>query len=217
MEKLKGSEVRIGAVHGEVSVLRDENGVPHVRAGSFPDLLFGLGWVTAVDRPVQLELTRLVAKGVTAEFLKPDPEMVELDKSMRRYNLWGDSKFQAECLRPETRELVDAYCAGVNHGMRERRRPLEFRLLKHQPEEWTPADSIVVLKLTGLVDMTETQGWVEKLIIQMIREGSDLERLKELFPYMIEDLNPDYTKLICEIPLRPPGRGTSCGTAGRYS
>ncbi len=204
MEKLKGSEVRVAAVQGEISVARDENGVPHVRAGSFPDLLFGLGWVTAIDRGVQLELTRLVAKGVTAEYLKPDPEMVELDKSMRRYNIWGDSKYQAECLRPETRELVDAYCAGVNHAVRERRRPLEFRLLKHSPEEWTAADSIAVLKLTGLVDMTETQGWAEKLIIQMIREGADLERMKELFPYMIEDLNPDYVNLICNLKFTEP-------------
>ncbi len=204
MERLKGSEVRMEAVRGEISVQRDENGVPHVRAASFPDLFFGLGWVTAVDRGVQLELTRLVAKGVTAEFLKPAPEMVELDKSMRRYNIWGDSKYQAECLKPGTRELVDAYCAGVNHAVRGGRRPLEFRLIKHAPEEWTAADSIAVLKLTGLVDMTETQGWAEKLIIQMIREGIDLERLKELFPYIVEDLNPDYVKLICNLRFSDP-------------
>ena len=67
-------------------------------------------------------------KGLTAEFLKGDPEMVELDRYMRRYNLWGDSKYQAECLRPETEELVQAYCAGVNHGMGGDKQPLEFRL-----------------------------------------------------------------------------------------
>jgi penicillin amidase len=204
MEKLKRDEIRMSAATGEITIRRDENGVPHVRADSLTDLLFGLGWLHACDRPVQLELTRLVAKGLTAEFLKGDPEMVELDRYMRRYNLWGDSKYQAECLRPQTEELVQAYCAGVNHGMGGDKQPLEFRLLKHKQEPWAVADSVAVLKLTGLVDMTETQGWAEKLIVQMIREGVDLERLKELFPYMIEDLNPDYVKLICGLEFEGP-------------
>ncbi len=204
MEKIGRSEIRVSTAKGEITVRRNPDGVPHVRAETLPDLLFGLGWVSACDRPVELELTRLVARGQTAEFLKADPEMVELDRAMRRHDLWGDSKFQAECLQPETLELVQAYCDGVNRATAGGRQPLEFRLIKHRPESWTAADSIAILKLTGLVDLTETQGWAEKLIVQMIREGVDLERLKELFPSMIEDLNPDYTKLICELRMVEP-------------
>jgi penicillin amidase len=199
-----GSGAVFQAVRGEVCIKRDAHGVPHVQAGPLDDLLFGLGWVAAADRGVQLELTRLVARGRTAECLKADDKMVALDRAMRRYDLWGDAKFQAECLGERTRELVAAYCLGIDRGFAKSSLPLEFRLIRHRPEQWTPADCIAVLKLTGLVDMTETQGWAEKLIVQMIRRGVDLERLKELFPYMVEDLDPGYLELMGRIELEEP-------------
>jgi len=76
MEKLKGKEIRIQGLEGAVKLSRNEYGVPFIQADEFIDLFFGLGWVHAYDRPVELELTRLVAKGRAAEHLEASDELI---------------------------------------------------------------------------------------------------------------------------------------------
>lgn len=187
---------------GQVEFKRNEHGVPVIKAGTIPDLYYGLGWIHAYDRPVALELSRLVAKGCAAEHL--DPGLLDVDITMRRYNLWGDSKKQAGKLAPQTMELVEAYCAGVNNRYSRVRHPFEFKLIGYNPQPWVPADCILMTKLIGIIDLTETQGWMQKLIIQMIRHGVSERQLKELFPYITEELTADYLDLIRKIKLAGP-------------
>jgi penicillin amidase len=204
MEKLKDREIAIQGVEGTVRLKRNQYGIPHVSADSFDDLFYGLGWVHAFDRPVELELTRLVAKGQAAEHLEASEELIASDTYMRRYNLWGDSREQVAQLTPEAARIADCYCRGVNHVLASGGRPFEFLLLSHKSEPWTPADCITMTKLIGLVDMTETQGWVEKLIVQMLKNGVPLDQLRELFPYMDDRPDPEFLDIIRQVRLSEP-------------
>ena len=69
--ELDTQEQRIKPVSGEVSIKRDKHGTPVIKAEDFPDALYGLGMVHAFDRGMQMELTRLVARGRMAEHLPP--------------------------------------------------------------------------------------------------------------------------------------------------
>ncbi|MCA9147081.1 MAG: penicillin acylase family protein, partial [Planctomycetales bacterium] len=69
---------------------RDENGVPHVRAATWLDALFGLGYMHATDRPTQLLFSRSVASGRAAEEISDTPEMLETDRFFRRIGLHLD-------------------------------------------------------------------------------------------------------------------------------
>src|SRR5258708_35281039 len=59
------------AVRGKVEILRDRAGVPHIYAGTTPDLFFGLGLVMAEDRLWQMDRLRRRALGRQAEILGP--------------------------------------------------------------------------------------------------------------------------------------------------
>ncbi len=204
MDKLGGSGVEIAGVEGTVSISRNEHGIPHIKAGSNIDLFFGLGWVHAYDRPVELELTRLVAKGVAAEFLEASEELIATDIYMRRYDIWGDGQEQVSSLTPEARRIADVYCAGVNELVVSKKRPFEFKLIGHRPQPWTPADCIMMTKLIGLIDMTETQGWIEKLIVQMLQKGVGPEQLRELFPYLTDEPDKEFIDILKEVKLSEP-------------
>ncbi len=203
MQKLKDREIRVQAGEGTVRLKRNEFGVPTVRSDSLGDVFFGLGWLHAFDRPVELELTRLIAKGQAAQYLKASPELIASDVYMRRYDPWGDAKEQVASLTLEARHFTDRYCAGINEVLVDSR-PWELRMVGHRAEPWAAADCILMAKLIGLVDMTETQAWVEKLIVQMLQNGISLAQLRELFPYLIDEPDPAFLEILKQVRLSEP-------------
>jgi penicillin amidase len=200
VEKLKSRPIEIQGTAGKVRLSRNEYGIPLIQPEKFIDIFYGLGWVHAFDRGVELELTRLVAKGTIAEHLEASDELIATDIGMRRWNMWGISQEQVDHLTPEAREITEAYCRGVNE-VTAAGRPFEFRLVGHKPETYTPADCIMMTKLIGLVDLTETQGWAEKLIMQMLQHGASLEMLRELFPYLTDEPDPEFLDILKQVKL----------------
>jgi len=203
MAELDELDVTLQAIKNGVTIDRNEYGVPVVRADNFQDMLYGFGWVQAYDRPVQLELTRLVAKGIASEHLPPSPDLIEMDKEMRRYNLWGFSVRQALQLDGENEGALLDYCRGINDCLKENQPP-EFGLLGYEPEDWTPADCIMMCKIISLVDMDETQGWIKRFIVQMFQNGVSLDRLKELFVYMTDEPDEAYLEVLRQVKLPEP-------------
>ncbi len=61
--------IRIKSPRRRFSAARDDNGVPHVRAHSWRDALYGLGYLHAIDRPTQMLFARAVASGRSAELI----------------------------------------------------------------------------------------------------------------------------------------------------
>lgn len=212
MVRLSGKEIEIAAYEGRVTLKRDENGVPHIRARSYPDLLFGLGWAHACDRLLAMDLTRIIGRGQASEQLDGSQEFIEVDKVFRRYRLYSDALDESRKLKGEAKELALAYCAGVNRVL-EKSRPFEFRLIRHRPEPWTPADCLVITRMMGLVDLTETQGFMEKFIIQMIQNGVPFARIKELCPYIEDEPAGEFMDIIRKVDLAgsivPPTIGWS--------
>lgn len=202
MAELGGSLLTMHGPETSISLVRNKHGIPQVTADSFLDLYFALGWVHAHDRFLNMELSRLVARGRGAECL--NPALFALDVNMRRYNLGSDAEKEVARLSIDSLALVDAYCSGVNRHIDEGRLPFEFKLIGHKPEPWVPADVITSLKLMGLIDLSETQAWMEKCIIQMIRNGVGLDQLKELFPYLSDNPSPDHMEAIRKVRLPEP-------------
>jgi penicillin amidase len=203
VEKLKSRPIEIQGTAGKVRLSRNEYGVPLIQPEKFIDIFYGLGWVHAFDRGVELELTRLVAKGAIAEHLEASEELIATDIGMRRWNMFGHSQEQVDHLTPEALQATEAYCRGVNE-VNAARRPFEFRLISHRPEPYTPADCIMMIKLIGLIDLTETQGWAEKLIVQMLQQGVSMEMLRELFPYLTDDPGPEFLDILKQVKLNEP-------------
>ncbi len=165
---------------GPIDVRRDDGGVPHVRATTEADVLRGLGHCHGVDRALQLVVTRIIGQGRAAEILDGGDEMVALDRFFRRIDLAGGVQAQIDALAPRHRALLEAYADGVNRAL-EASRPWELRLLKHRPQPWVPADCVLMGRLIGYVGLAQTQGEVERWIVQMLSGGLSAATLDELF------------------------------------
>lgn len=186
---------------GSITILTSEHGIPEIAASTERDAMCGLGWVHARDRQLQMILTRVLLQGRAAELLSGDAELMEIDRYMRRMNFLPDAERQLERLEPGARANALAYCEGVNASLEEHGRVLECRLLGLRPEPWSPADSMMLAKIMAFLGLADAQGAMEKLIVQMVQNGLDERRLKELFPYLSESID---VELLKRVRLAPP-------------
>ena len=137
-------QVRVEGLSAPVTVLRDAQGVPHIRAGNLHDLLFAQGYITAQDRLWQMDALRRAAFGELAEIVGPGA--VERDRHQRLLLVRSTTGRAWDALPVTTRESFQAYAQGVNAFIASHRDrlPVEFRLLRYAPRAWTPTDSLAL-------------------------------------------------------------------------
>jgi penicillin amidase len=199
--KLKDHEVVLSGLDGRIRVKRNRYGIPDIKADTLADLMFGLGWVHACDRQLQVLLTRILLQGRAAEHIKDDPTLLEIDKYMRRMDFLPDFESESMRLKPDARRQLDAYAAGFNLYLSENRPVHEFRLLGYHPEPWHIRDSMLIEKIFGFIGLADSQGTMEKFLVQMIQHGATQDKLRELFPYLTEEIDDE---LIGKVKLDPP-------------
>ena len=168
---------------GPIEIVRDSHAVPHILAEVDRDAFFGLGFAHAQDRLWQMTQLRRVAQGRLSELFGPDT--LPIDRTMRALDLYGLSSRVAAGLRPETREAVEAYAAGVNAWLRVvqeealGRGAPEFFLFDAQIAPWTPTNSVAVQKLMAL-------RLTDKAAMETLRANLSLrlppERLRDILP-----------------------------------
>lgn len=192
--------IRVAGVERAIEILRDPEGVPHIRAASERDALFALGYVHAQDRLWQMEFQRRLASGRLAEAL--GPAAIETDRFMRTVGLARAARASLEMLEAETRSLIGAYVCGVNAYLRTHegtRLPVEFALVKLAPEPWRPEDVLAWQKVMG---WSMSLNWREEVLRMRISSrigesgaGALLPAYVDGGPIVVPDLIP---------PLAPP-------------
>lgn len=173
-----------------VTVTRDDHGVPHIEADSEEGLYHGLGWVHGKDRPLQMLLARMAGLGRLAEHL-PGAEVLASDRAFRRLGFHVGLDDQVAALSGDASGLLEAYCEGVNRAL-DGRAPWELRLLGlGRPDPWTLADTVLLARLVGFVNLAQSQGEMEQLLVLMVRAGLPPEYLAEFFPRGLAGLDED--------------------------
>ncbi len=139
----------LSELDGPVEVLWDAWGVPHIYAETEDDLWLAQGYLHAQDRLWQMELQRRIASGRLSELF--GRRTVETDRMLRRMGFRRVAQQEARQLDDATARMLAGYCTGVNAFLaRNRHRlPVEFTLLRHQPEPWSPVDTLTWGKLMG--------------------------------------------------------------------
>jgi penicillin amidase len=142
----------------EVTIARDEWGIPHVRATSAHDAFFGQGFVQAADRLGQLEYDRRRAHGRWAEVA--GPSAVTFDVFARRCGLAAAAAREVAALDPDARAVLDAFAAGVNAYLAlDLPLPRDLALVDVRPEPWSAADCSAVFLVRHVV----FANWQKKL------------------------------------------------------
>ena len=202
---LKDNRVTLKGSDGPVDIERNEYGIPQIVAYSYRDAFFGLGWVHANDRQLQMLLTRTIIQGRSAEKISASEDLIEADKFMRSLNLYPDVKEQKKLLERDVRESAEYYCRGVNSGFEECGQVLELKLLKFISEPWELEDTMMLAKVFSYFGLADVQGGMEKLIIQMVQNDIDEKRIRELFPYLTDRIDVELLKKVKLISPPVPG------------
>jgi penicillin amidase len=149
-----GGTVNGLAVGAPVRILRDDRGVPHIRAASVHDALFAEGYATGSDRLFQIDLTRRYVLGRLSELF--GSPALESDENARILDVHAIADREYAHLPPADRDAVQAYADGVNAAATHEPLPPEYHALFAQFEPWRPQDSIAAGIATVLA---LTDGW----------------------------------------------------------
>lgn len=162
-----------------VEIIRDKWAVPHIYAESEADMFFAQGYVHAQERLWQMELVRRVVCGRLSELVGKDA--LEVDRVARtmgfKYLGEQDAKRFAN---HELFALMEQYAKGVNAYLKTiQHPPVEFKLLKFKPENWTVADSFGMARMLA-VQMS--RGWLHELERMGMVGKFGMEKTQEIFP-----------------------------------
>ena len=186
---LTGS-VQLRGLQGTVKVFRDRYGIPHMKAESELDAFFAQGFVTAQDRLWHMEYDRRRGSGRWAEAV--GESAVAQDKMMRRFRLEASAKADYQVMDPHTKDVFDAYAAGVNAFITSGDAlPVEYRITRLEPEPWQPWDGLTAYKVRHIsMGVFESKVWRARMVREMGPEAAG-----KLFP----GFEPGYLMIL------PPG------------
>jgi len=176
-------------------IWRDKYGVCHVEGKDKTEVFGLMGYAHGKDRGMQILLMRILGQGRASEILDSSDEVLEIDKFFRRMNWTGSTSSEIEKLSPEAKEVIDAYCSGVNRAFAEKI-PWEFKLFGYKPEPWCTQDVILISRMIGYLTLAQSQGEMERMLIEFVQAGMDEKRLNELFPGILGGLDIDLVKKI---------------------
>jgi penicillin amidase len=168
------------------TVARDENGVPHIAAGSWRGALYGLGYMHAIDRPTQMLFSRAVASGRATELIADKPELLEMDRFFRRIGLYRNSDAEVANLDDATFDQLTASCEGVNDGMKDAGRSLPMWATGFVPLPWNQSSVLLMGNLLSYGGLAVGQQQNERILLELIQAGVGQDKLAELFGPLIE-------------------------------
>lgn len=142
------NRITLPGLRDRVTVRRDERGIPYIEATNDADLYFAQGYVTASDRLWQMDLMRRTARGQLAEIL--GAAALDQDKQHRTLGFAQEVDAELAQASAQSRAMLDAYARGVNaylNSLDAKSLPPECQILQYRPSPWTPADSMLPVKL----------------------------------------------------------------------
>ncbi|MCY0147387.1 penicillin acylase family protein [Hoeflea sp. G2-23] len=191
----------IAEIGGEVTITRDKNGVPHIKAPTRADVAAGLGFVHAQERLWQMEVSRMAGKGRLSEMF--GDATVGTDIWLRTMAIDEAAEASLGVMDPETMAMLEGYARGVNAWMAREPRafssrlPPEYLILGYEPEPWAPVDTLIAVKMMS-ISLAANLG-EEAMRLGFARLGFDEAEMADLLPYLDVDnppAMPDLTELL---------------------
>lgn len=179
--QLRGT-VNVQDLNKNVEVYYDSFGIPHIYATDAEDAYRAFGYVHAADRLFQMELMRRVGSGRLAEIFGSD--LAKADAFFRTLGTNRKAIEDAENfenLPPKVQAVCKAYIAGINDYIKNGKLPIEYKLLRHTPEEFT------------VEDMYAVAGYMAYSFAYALRTDPIVEKLNQTLGYeYLKDLDMAY-------------------------
>ncbi len=183
-------EISVAGLTGDVEIVRDGDGVPHIYASTEHDLFVAQGYVHAQDRFWQMDFWRHIGGGRLSEMF--GDSQVDTDLFLRSLDFTGIAEQELEMLDSSQRTILDAYAEGVNAYI-ESRSPsqisLEYAILPLQASgyeiaPWTPVNTLTWAKV-----MSWDLSWnmLQEIDRAVLSAGLPVNRVEQLYPEYPED------------------------------
>jgi penicillin amidase len=185
-------EIVLSSIKGDVLIRFDEKGIPYITGSSRDAVLFGLGYVHAMDRLFDMHGKRFLAYGRFSELL--GEIALPIDKYLQTLLFDKATDIDLAQLDSEDIELLEAYADGVNAYVEQTiMLPQEFQLLGIEFEKWKVKDSLMILKLFSFIFSC---GWNPTTLRQGIAEMYGEELANRLITLTEEDSFIEQTVII---------------------
>ncbi|MBD2360390.1 penicillin acylase family protein [Anabaena minutissima FACHB-250] len=184
---VENGAIAISGIKAEVTVQRDQWGVPHIYAANSHDLFMAQGYIHAQDRFWQMDFWRHIGSGRLAEMF--GASQLDTDKYLRTLG-WGRvAQQELQQMDAEMKANLTAYADGVNAYLQEHQGTalsLEYGVLKllnpgYQVAPWKPLHSLTWGKVMAYDLGRNFQSEIERTVL-----------LKTLTPNQVEELFPAY-------------------------
>src|SRR5699024_8495021 len=184
----------------QVTIKRDEYGVPHVYADSNYDLFYGYGYALGEDRLFQMEMARRAVLGTSAEVLGSD--YVDIDKQTRETFDPEAIHSQLDDLSEDELDILTGYADGMNRYIDEvqdepeRLMPKQFNDHDFSPQHWTAYDVAMIWIGTMANRFSNASNEVENLqVLQSLQDEHGQQQGQQLFDQILwdEDTNAPTT------------------------
>jgi len=193
-DKYLNTALRHSDVEEQVEVVFDNRLVPHIFAANDHDLYFAQGYIAAMHRLWQLDITSRASAGRLSEIMGASG--LNYDKQQRRSGMTFGAENTLESWKKdaESMRMLEAYASGINayiSRLKPRNYPLEFKLLNYKPEDWSVYKSALFVKsMCTTLNSREFD----------LEFSSLLEMLgQEQFDFLFPEFNPGSD------PIIPPG------------
>ncbi len=174
----KEGSVQMEGLDSTVRIIRDEHGIPHIKATTDHDAFFAMGYVHAQDRLWQMNYYRRIGQGRLSEIMGRNS--LGVDQLMRTVGLYRAVKNDLEILDESARQSLIAYAKGVNAWIQENQTlPVEFYLFDTKPELWKPEDSLLLIKISAY---NLAFNFAQELSLELLVKELGLAKANELIP-----------------------------------
>ena len=127
-----------------VTIDRDTQGIPTIKASSRADTAFALGFLHAQERLFQMDLLRKNSAGELSELF--GELALKFDSKMRLHQFRKRAQLAVDNLPSNHKAILMAYTNGVNAGAEQlSAKPFEYQILNTTPAPWQHSDSALVL------------------------------------------------------------------------
>ncbi|MBW4689511.1 MAG: penicillin acylase family protein [Komarekiella atlantica HA4396-MV6] len=204
---VESGTIQVPGIKAEVTVQRDNWGIPHIWAANSHDLFMAQGYIHAQDRFWQMDFWRHIGSGRLAEIF--GSSQVETDRYLRTMGWARVAQQEIQQMDAEMKANLQSYADGVNAYLTQRQGSalsLEYAVLQflnpsYKPEPWQPLHSLTWGKVMAYDLGRNFESEIERTIL-----------LKTLTPAQVEELFPSYPE---DLPVILPGfRGRGVGSRG---
>lgn len=181
--------LKLSGLDADVTVYRDDAGIPQIVAETANDLFVAEGYVHAQDRFWEMDFRRHVTSGRLSELF--GESQVGTDTFIRTLGWRAVAEQEVKLLDPTSLGYYEAYARGVNEYLDTHRGAdlsLEYVTLALQnpgysPEPWTAADSIAWLKAMAWDLRSNLDDEIDRALLAPTVSEDNIALLHPEYPY----------------------------------